>query len=383
VVTKQLTQSRYPTYTYMKGRVFYYSRKVPSDLRGFYSKPRIVLSLRTKSQSVAEKASLLMTARLEEYWLSLRMKKLDVPGMQHINVSLTGHESNQPTLTDALDLYLELKGHGKDHLFHNLTNRNIGYLLDCLGNRPLDLYSTADAAAFRQYLVDKRMASSTVKRVFSTIKAIVNLAISEKGLDISNPFSGVYLPNKNDAIKRQPVSIENIHRLKAECLSIDDDLRWIVALIIDTGMRLSEALGLMVDNLVLDHEYPHLKLQPHPHRGLKTADSQRVIPLVGSSLWAAKRVSRDINFCFPRYASLEGCNSNSASAALNKWIKNVCGDGVVIHGLRHSFRDRLRQEQAPTELIDQLGGWSFRSVGQNYGRGYSLKVLSEWMNKIG
>ena len=80
MVTKQLTQSRYPTYTYMKGRVFYYSRKVPSDLRGFYSKPRIVLSLRTKSQSVAEKASLLMTARLEEYWLSLRMKKLDVPG---------------------------------------------------------------------------------------------------------------------------------------------------------------------------------------------------------------------------------------------------------------------------------------------------------------
>jgi len=63
-----------------------------------------------------------MTARLEQYWLSLRMKKLDVSGMQYINVSLTGHESNLSTLTDALDLYTELKGHGKDHLFHRLTN---------------------------------------------------------------------------------------------------------------------------------------------------------------------------------------------------------------------------------------------------------------------
>jgi len=209
--------------------------------------------------------------------------------------------------------------------------------LDCLGKRPLDLYSTADAAAFRQYLVDQRMASLTMKRVFNTIKAIVNLAISEKGLDINNPFSGVYLSNKNDAIKRQPVSIENIHRLKAESLLIDDDLRWIVALIIDTGMRLSEALGLMVDDLVLDHEYPHLKLQPHPHRGLKSANSQRVIPRVGLSLWAAERAFRDSNFCFHRYATLEACDSNSASAALNRWIKNVCGGGVVIHGLPHSF----------------------------------------------
>jgi hypothetical protein len=77
-VTKQLTQSRHPTYTYKKGRVFYYSRKVPSDLRGFYSKPRIIKSLRTKSVAIAEKASLLLTARLEEYWLSLRIKKTGV-----------------------------------------------------------------------------------------------------------------------------------------------------------------------------------------------------------------------------------------------------------------------------------------------------------------
>ena len=43
-----------------------------------------------------------------------------------------------------------------------------------------------------------------------------------------------------------------------------------------------------------------------------------------------------------RYTSLKGCNANSASAALNKWLKEKLSDDYVIHGFRHSFRDRLR-----------------------------------------
>ena len=54
----------------------------------------------------------------------------------------------------------------------------------------------------------------------------------------------------------------------------------------------------------------------------------------------------------------------------------------MIHGLRHTFRDRLRAIEAPLDMIDQLGGWSLQSVGQGYGDGYSIEKLSEWMQKI-
>ena len=67
---------------------------------------------------------------------------------------------------------------------------------------------------------------------------------------------------------------------------------------------------------------------------------------------------------------------------MNKWLKTVAGDAATIHGFRHSFRDRLREVEAPKELIDQLGGWSLQSVGQSYGRGYPLENTSRWMQKI-
>ena len=54
----------------------------------------------------------------------------------------------------------------------------------------------------------------------------------------------------------------------------------------------------------------------------------------------------------------------------------------MIHGLRHSFRDRLRAVECPSEIIDQLGGWSIKTVGQGYGKGYSLDLLVKWISKL-
>jgi len=149
-------------------------------------------------------------------------------------------------------------------------------------------------------------------------------------------------------------------------------------------MRLSESVGLLVDDLVIDVEHPYINLTGHPHRHLKTDSSERAIPLVGASLWAAQRIKRVTSspFYFERYCDIEGCNSNSASAAINKWIKTIAGSEAVIHGLRHGFRDRLRAVEAPVDMIDQLGGWSLRSVRQGYGDGYPLELLYRWMEKL-
>ena len=73
-------------------------------------------------------------------------------------------------------------------------------------------------------------------------------------------------------------------------MTIDDDMRWLIALISDTGMRLGEAAGLHLDDIRLNEPIPHIDLKPHPWRSLKTKGSERCIPLVGAALWAAGRI---------------------------------------------------------------------------------------------
>ena len=150
-------------------------------------------------------------------------------------------------------------------------------------------------------------------------------------------------------------------------------------------MRLGEATGLAKDDLVFDHSIPHIKVKPHPSRILKTVGSEREVPLIGISLWAANRIKNNgspFKFAFPRYTNDHISNVNSASAALKKWLKPFVPENCVIHSFRHSFRDRLRNVECPFDIIDRLGGWITSGVGQTYGKGYDLNVLSKWMLKV-
>ena len=198
--------------------------------------------------------------------------------------------------------------------------------------------------------------------------------------DLSNPT-----PSPNLI----PLSLNNaINHLKSSSFSIHKDwicLIWLIALLSDSGMRLGEGVGLLKSDINLNCEIPYINLIPHPWRRLKTKSSQRCIPLVGASLWASRKILNNRNdsiYAFPRYTTKDNCNANSASAALNKWLKEQLTESFVIHGLRHGFRDRLRAVECPSEIIDQLGGWSLRSVGEGYGKGFELEVLYKWIGVI-
>ena len=176
----------------------------------------------------------------------------------------------------------------------------------------------------------------------------------------------------------------HLRLIKKTCRSTDDDLQWLIALISDSGMRLAEAAGLLKADIQLDHEIPHVSLKLHAWRQLKTENSERVIPLVGTSLWAARGILEciDTEFAFPRFTNAVRCNSNSASATLNKWMKPLVPHRCVIHSFWHSLRDRLRAVETPSEIADVLGGWTSKSISQSYGKGYDLPVLQRWMTQL-
>ena len=301
------------SYLYQKRGVYYFSKQVPCDVKQHYSRNRIVICLRTKSSSKAMLSCKSILQRLEDYWMSLRLAAMPLPG-QHLIMDRPRdyYGSDTPLLSEALAKYLLLKGDGKDKTFVRGANRNIQYVTDQLGNRPIDAYTSADAAALRDKLIENGLSVSSVKRNFSTIRSIINLTITEQGLDCINAFARTYMPD-DDRQRRLPIPVDCIRVIQSDCHHMDDDMRWLVALLSDTGMRLGEAAGLHLDDIRLNEAIPHIDLKPHPWRSLKTKGSERRIPLVGVALWAAEHIvenGSESKIAFPRYCNEFGCNAN-------------------------------------------------------------------------
>lgn len=374
--------NKHPSYTYQKDSYYYFSRAVPFDLRDHYSTSRLVICLHTKSRYRAKLTSKNIASKLDDYWLGLRLKRTAVPARDKL-IHSGINPSSAPLLSEAQERYLALKGADRSQLFFSHTRRAIKYVSDQLGDRPIDQFSGIDAANFRDNLKARGLATSSIKRVITSVKAVINFNINEFGIECKNAFANVYIENRIEP-KNRTIPLASVRKIQSASILEGDDLRLIIALISDTGMRLSEAVGLRRDDLVLDHEFPHVDLKVNEARRLKTSSSTRKIPLIGTSLQAATaiHIKSENTFCFPNYAGNGFCKTNSASAAANKWIKKIAGSDSVIHGLRHSFRDRLRNKEVPTEVIDQLGGWSFSSIGQSYGEGYNLKVLQKYIERI-
>ena len=370
---------QFSTYLYQKRGFYYFSRRVPKELHHCHAKHRIVLALNTRSRAKALKYAQLICQRLDERWLPIRLDALGLGNVIANNVRAVA----APTLSEATQQYLQLRGMGKAKTFHQAALRNVGTVIEICGDRVVTEYRTTDAGQVRDALIDRGLSVLSVRRSFTTIKAIINLAIAEHGLDIRNPFSSIFMPEA-DSKKRVSIPVETIREIQQACYVIDDDRRWLIALISDTGMRLAEAAGLHIDDLHLDEKIPYVDIRPHSWRSLKTKGSQRQVPLVGASLWAAQRIKQTASSCFAfdRYTDNQQCRANSASNALNKWMQTNFRDDIVIHGFRHALRDRLRAVQCPSEMIDQIGGWTSGKIGEGYGEGHQLRQIYAAMERI-
>ncbi len=231
-------------YTFKKRGVFYFSKRVPSDLKDLHKVERLTYSLKTKCPKLAKTQVRDAIHKLELYWNKVRMDK-ELPCGQFL-VSATNNQSNDLSIkfTEAADLYLDLKGKNKGVPFHNLVQRATRYIVRSIGDKDLASYTRANANSFRDYLLEKELVGSSITRVLTIVKAIFNCANNENGLSLKNHFSGLQYDRFARVGSREPIPIDDIRAIQKRCMEIDDDLRWLIALISDTGMRLAEATGL-------------------------------------------------------------------------------------------------------------------------------------------
>lgn len=295
-------------------------------------------------------------------------------------------------LSDALARYLEDHNKGNQPKFITDTKRSISHVVSAVGDLPLTDYQREHATRVREDLLSSGNKTTTARRRLNVIRAVFNKGLIEFNLrSHGNPFESLPIAREaRDADTREAFTTAELQTISKAGRGMDDDIRHIVSLQADTGARLGEVVGLRINDVVLDHETPHILIRPHEALGrtLKNAHSERSVPLLGDALWAAQKALQAVQtnpradgWLFPRYAQNGSVNATGASNTINRWLSKTLKIPKTSHSFRHAMRDRLRHAGVSDEFQNLLGGWGSRTVGQRYGQGYLLSQLRDELSK--
>lgn len=279
-----------------------------------------------------------------------------------------------PTLEDARKLYLEEKvGDDKkkrqqlEHIFKLIAP--VVRMDDPLAN-----LKRADAKEVRECLLDGRTAESA-GRYLNTLRALVNHDIKEFELaGMNNPFDKLPVTDKERAVperrKRDVFTEDELVKARAYVMGVArTDIQHIWRILENTGCRPSEVAGLRVQDVYLDHAIPHIDIEWHENRRIKTLSSRRKVPLIGDALDAAREAinaAGNSQGLFSAYFREGG--PDSLSAALSKHVRAcVTRPKVVPYSLRHRIKDRLELAGAQPYDIFLVLGHTSGTVNENYG----------------
>ena len=156
-------------YLIRRNGIFYFSRRVPADVRSRFNKDRVIVSLHTRSLPKAQRSAAALSDRLERYWDSIRLEVFHTRelGLSLVQEVEADRSDVSVSIQDALDSYLRLKGAGRSKTFFQGAERAVGYLTEATDAEELSSLSASDAARFRDHLIGRGMTAASVRRVFA------------------------------------------------------------------------------------------------------------------------------------------------------------------------------------------------------------------------
>jgi integrase len=428
-------------YIIQRNGYYYYFRRVPKDIAAYDSRKHIKVSLKTKDINTARKRAVMQNEAVEKFWrelvtspgvpethndlykqaihtarvhgfayrdiseiaensstaelvdrmLALREAKAHRPENKIIRNALTG-TANRPKvkLSQLWDIYrpksadrLIGKTDNQVRKWENPRRRALENFTAAVGNKDIVDINRKDILTFHDWwltrITEENLKSGSANKNFRHIKDILDRVYTaldiEPATDIETLFAKIKFKGGDDS--RRSYEAEYVQRVFLNSNALDglnDEARALIYIMADTGARVSEITGLMPEDIRLDTPIPYIHIQSNARGGLKTGHSDRQIPLVGAALHGAKMFPKGLS----RYAT-----ADSVSTAINKYFRQhdlSPSDGQSLYSLRHTFKDRLRDIQAPEEIIDNLMG--HKSRGPKYGRGHILETKLEWLEKI-
>jgi integrase/recombinase XerC len=238
-----------------------------------------------------------------------------------------------------------------------------------------DLICTANADLIRTFLThlgEQQYSAATMARKIATLRSFYKWA-DRRGVANGNPMTAIRTPRQPKRLPKA-IPIEQVERLLAapgdgDVLSRRD--RAMLETLYSTGIRVSELVGLMVEDLDITGEALRIR-----GKGKK----ERIVPLGTHAVQAIQRYL-DMVKADPKFSSAGGSkgmplfvnkhggrlSSRSVRRKLDKYLKQVGLDpSISPHTLRHSFATHLLDNGADLRSVQELLGHQSLSTTQVY-----------------
>ena len=292
----------------------------------------------------------------------------------------------RPRFSDAYDIYMRENPSAHRRKFRIVAQHAYSLFVCQFGDVALDDLRHAQVTQFRDCQLARGLHPNSVRRHINMLNAMLNMAFKHLDIDRLSPFRGLYIRGEGELSRTiAPISLDQLRKVKAHLLDHPIESRLAALIQLNTGMRISEPVLARLEDLVLDHDIPHLWVRPNQLTQRKTQASIRCVPLLGASLDAAKELHRRATkqkseWLIPQYATEIG--NTSCAATLNKYMRHL---GFRTHMFRHAFIDRLKAcGDIPVPIAEAITGHGRNTSDfAHYGSvGYTLKQKKAVIQRV-
>ncbi|CAM3880860.1 integrase [Litorimonas haliclonae] len=297
-------------------------------------------------------------------------------------------------ISEAFELYCnkisiaDQKGKSPDQRrnWRKVKARAVKNFIRLRGDKPMAEIDRIDGQAFFEWWgakVDPKDGSrprsgNSVNKDLTNLRILFRSYWSYEGEPKrDNPFDDLRF--KNVVYKDIPPFsvnwLQNRILAKGALDSLNEDARFIIYAMIETGCRPSEIANLRKEHIILDHDVPHLKIRPTANRKLKSKSARRDIPPLGVSLEAMTKRPNG----FPRYRDK---GSILSQTLMNRFKAQGLFETLDhrIYSFRHAFEKRILEADIDYGLRCILMG--HHNTRPSYGDGGSLEYRRDQMSKF-
>ena len=292
----------------------------------------------------------------------------------------------RPKFSDAFEIYMREHPSSHRRKFKNVALHYYTLFTSQFGDIALDELRHLHITQYRDAQLARGIHANSVRKHNNILNAMINMSFKHLDIDRLSPFRGLQIRGEGEVTRPiPPITKDLLIQVKVHLLKHPIASRLAALIQLNTGMRISEPVLARLDDLVLDHEIPHIWVRRNELTDRKTLTSIRCIPLLGVSLDAARELHKRATeqksgWLIPQYANEIG--NSTCSATLNKCMKHL---NFRTHMFRHAFIDRLKGcGDIPIPIAESITGHG-RNASEfaNYGSvGYTLEQKKSVIERI-